>query len=420
MRELEVNAKYDEVEHIYKDTIDEYMKNASVPGFRKGKAPLAMVMKLYSEHINEDFKQEAINKLSKQYFEESKIYPISPLKLLNLDYSEGQNFNFKIQFEVVPEFELQKYTGLEIEKPFIKVAEEEIEEEIKHILEEKSTLESAEKVIDEKYVVTADVQELDTTGIPLIGKMEKDTKIRLNDPNIIEEVRKAFINCSVGEEIKVKIESDKSPSKKEINLSFIVTKIEKIVYPDLDEKIIKEVTNNKETTIDGLKGYIRNLIQNYYDNQMEMVFRNNLYNVLTENNSFEIPETMIDNYLENMIENYKNNQPKKMLPPNFDVIDYKQKNRNNAIFNIKSMFIRSRIIENENIKVDDIDFQEYAEKESKRLGLDKEKLVKYIKDSEEIKDSLLNKKFEQFIIENNKIIEKDVRTQKEDQKIITA
>ena len=67
-----------------------------------------------------------------------------------------------------------------------------------------------------------------------------------------------------------------------------------------------------------------------------------------------------------------------------------------------------------------MDFAEYAEKESKRLGIDKEKLLNYIKSSEDIKNNLLSKKFEEFIIENNNIIEKNLREQDNNQKIITT
>ena len=75
---------------------------------------------------------------------------------------------------------------------------------------------------------------------------------------------------------------------------------------------------------------------------MDIEFRNNIFSVLCDNNSLEIPDTMIDNYLEDMIEDLKNRQPKKVLPPNFDAIDYKQKNRENAIFNLKAMFIEAK------------------------------------------------------------------------------
>jgi len=420
LRELEVKADYKEIEDIYNNTVDSYLKEASVPGFRKGKAPLHMIMKLYSDSIDESFKEKAINNLAKKYFDENNIHPISYLKLLDVDYTQGKNLNFKVQFEVIPEFELTKYKGLEIEKPYIKVTDEEIEEEIERIKESESKLEVAEKALDDKYVITADVQELDPTGIPLIGKMEKDAKVKLNDQAIIEDVRKSLINCSVGDEVKVKIEADKSPSGKEINLSFIVTKVEKIVYPELDEALIKKITKDKESTLEGLKNFISNIIQSYYNNQMDIEFRNNIFSVLCDHNSLEIPETMIDNYLEDMIEDLKNHQPKKVLPPNFDSIDYKQKNRENAIFNLKAMFIRSKIIELEKITVDDVDFAEYAEKESKRFGMDKEKLLNYIKSSEDIKNNLLSKKFEQFIIENNNIIEKNLREQNNNQKIITT
>ena len=420
IRELEVTAKNEEVKTIYKETLDNYIKNAAIPGFRKGKAPINMLMKMYSDSIDADFKEEAINRFSKQYFDESKVNPISRIKLLSLDYKEGEDMKYKIQFEVYPEFDLQKYKGLEIEKPVITATDEEVDHELEHILESERKLEPADKVTDDKYLVTADVQEHDETGVPLIGKTEKDAKVSLNDKNIVENVRKALLNVSTGEEVKVKISAEDSPAQKEINLSFVITKIEKIVYPDWNEELIKKATRNIETTFEGLKKSLTSRIQDYYDETSENEFRNNLLRVLVDNNDFDVPDTMIDNYLDDLIENMKNQQPNKTLPSSFDVIDYKQKNRSNAVLSLKSFVLRSKIIETEKMEVDDVDLSDYADKEAARLGMDKEKILNYLKTSDQIKDSILLKKFDTFMKENNKIIEKDLREQKEDNKIITA
>ena len=421
IRELEVSVKNEEVQPIYQETLNNYIKNAAIPGFRKGKAPLSMLMKMYADSIDGDFKEEVINRFSKQYFEESKVYPISRIKLITLDFKEGgDEMKFKIQFEIYPEFDLQKYKGLEVEKPVITATDEEVNHELEHILESERKLESAEKVTDDKFLVTADVQELDETGLPLIGKMEKDAKVSLNDKNIVENVRKALLNISIGDEVKVKIPADESPAQKEINLSFIITKIEKIVYPDWNEDLIKKATRNMETTLEGLKKSLNSRIQAYYDETSENEFRNNLLRVLVDNNDFDVPDTMIENYLEDLIENLKNQQPNKTLPSSFDSIDYKQKNRQNAVLSLKSFVLRSKIIEIEKITVDDVDLSDYAEKEAARLGMDKEKILNYLKTSDQIKDSILLKKFDTFMKENNKIIEKDLREIKEDNKIITA
>ena len=112
IRELEISVKHDEVKPVYEETLNNYIKSAAIPGFRKGKAPVSMLMKMYGDSIDADFKEEVINKFSKEYFEEAKVYPISRIKLITLDYPDGQDMKFKIQFEVYPEFELKQYTGL--------------------------------------------------------------------------------------------------------------------------------------------------------------------------------------------------------------------------------------------------------------------------------------------------------------------
>jgi trigger factor len=418
-RELEVILKYDEVKPVYQEILNKYIKNSNIPGYRKGKTPLHMLMKTYSGSIEEDFKEEIINKFSKKYFEENKQYPIDYIKVIQIDYKENEDMKFKIQYDVYPEFELQKYKDIEIEKPFVITTDEEIDYEIKRILEQEKSLAEADIAENDKYFITADIQETDEAGTPIIGKNEKDATVALNDTAILQKVRTALINSKVGDEVKISLSEEESQTNQKVCFVITVKKVEKIIYPELTEDLIKKVTRNEETTVDGLKENLRKKIQAYFDETTLNAFKNNVYGELVKNNPFEVPSVLVNHYLDDVVANMKNQQQKnKNFLSSFNETEYKKQHKDSAEFSIKSLMLKSKILEEEKISVDDIDLSVYAEKEASRLGMDKEKILGYLKTSDQIKDTILENKFMDFIKENNKIIETDLKTKLE-KKIIT-
>ena len=421
-RELEVILKYDEVKPVYQEVLDKYIKKSNIPGYRKGKVPLHILMKNFSASIEEDFKDEVVNTFSKKYFEENKQYPIDYIKVAQLDYKENEDMKFKVIYDVYPEFELQKYKDMEIQKPFIKTSDEEVEYEVNRILEQEKSLTVAEVAEDEKHIVTADIQEIDDAGTPVIGKNEKDAKIALNDPAVLQKVRTAIIKSKVGDEIKISLSEEESQTKQKVNFVISVKQVEKIVYPELTEDFIKKVTRNEESTVEGLKENLRKKIQMYFDDTSDNAFKNNLYDELVKNNPFDVPNIMLTNYLDDVVANMKNQQQKnKNFLSSFNEAEYKEQHRESALVSIKSFILKFKIVEAEKLTVDDVDLSIYAEKEATRLGMEKEKILGYIKTSEQIKENILENKFLEFMKENNKIIETDLKEKMEnDKKIINA
>jgi trigger factor len=419
-RELEVTLTYDEIKPVYQEVLNKYTKNINVPGYRKGKVPHNILMKTYSASIEEEFKEEVVNKFSKKYFDENKQFPIDYIKVKQLDYKENEEMKFKVVYDVYPEFELQKYKDIEIQKPFIKISDEDVESEVNRILEQERTLTPSDVAKDEKHLITADIQETDETGTPITGKSEKDAKIGLNDPAVLQKVKTALINSKVGDAIKISLSEEESQTKQKVSFIINVKQVEKIIYPDITEDFIKKVTHNEESSPEGLRENLRKKIQMYFDDSSNTAFKNNIYDELIKNNPFDVPTVMVNNYLDDIVANMKNQQQKnKNFLSSFNEAEYKEQQRVSAEISLKCFILKSKIFEAEKINVDDVDLSIYAEKEASRLGMDKEKILGYIKTSEQIKENILENKFIDFMKENNKIIETDIKAKIEEDKKIT-
>ena len=422
-RELEVILTYDEIKPVYQQILNKYIKNSTIPGFRKGKVPLNILLKTYSASIEEDFKEEVVNNFSRKYLEENKQFPLDYIKVSSLDYKETENFKFKVTYDVYPEFELQKYKGLDIQKPFIKATDEEVEFEFGRLLEQHRSLEPADTADDDKHVVTADIQETDEAGTVIKGRSEHDAKISLNDPAVLQKVRTSLTSSKAGDEVKISLSEDESQTNQKVSFVVSVKKIEKIVYPELTEDFVQKAARNPEiTTIEGLKENLRNKIQAYFDESANNAFKHNIYDELVKNNPFDVPAVIVNNYLDDLVTNMKQQQQKnKNFLASFNDAEYREQHKEHAEFSIKSLMLKTKIVEAEKLTVDDIDLSIYAEKEAARLGMDKEKILGYIKTSEQIKEAILENKFVDFMKENNNTIDTDLKQKTEtDKKIITA
>jgi trigger factor len=419
LREIEVTATEEEVKPVYDKIFKDYSTKMNIPGFRKGKVPPAMILKFYGKNIDEDFREEVINEFTKQVAKEENIRPISQAKVVKDEYKKGESFYFKVEFEVYPEIELKQYKDIEVEKPVFQVTDEDVESSLQRLIESNKELIEEDKAIDDNYIVTVDIQGTDTAGFPIIGQKNPDVPVTLNDKSLDEEIRKKLLNCSVGDEIRVNLEKQENPPKDPFNASFKVKKVQKIIYPEVDESFIKKVTRDKLSTIDDLRNQIRSNLENEYQNLSEDLFVGNIDSELIKRNDFDVPDTMIENYLDSLIESVKEQQPNKMLPRDFDEHDYRQKNRTYAIRKIKLYILNSKIAEAENIKVDDVDLSIHAESESLRTGIAKERLMNYYKTSDEIKDKLLQKKLYDFLKDKNIVTEKLQSGKHEESKIIT-
>jgi trigger factor len=135
-REISVEIPAEVVAKQQEALVQQYSKQARIPGFRKGKVPASMVRTKFSSEIT----GEVVEHLVPQYFREAVVKggfrPVSQPHIYGLEFTPGEPIKFKAAFEVLPEFELGDYKQIKVEKPDITVTDEQIDREIE-LLQEK-------------------------------------------------------------------------------------------------------------------------------------------------------------------------------------------------------------------------------------------------------------------------------------------
>jgi trigger factor len=404
-KEVEIKLTPEELLPHFDKAYNEYRKKVEIPGFRKGKVPLGMIKNIYGEAIEYDALEKIANDMFHDFTEEKNIKPVGTPSLVDMNYKRGEFAAFKIKYEVIPEFELKQYKGLSFEKLVHHIDDAEMEDEIKRILFANSSLEEVKTASDENHVVTYDVQDLDDNKEIIIGKKATGEKINLAEENILPELKEALLNKSVGDKPLANFEVKHDEHIHKHNVELTITKIEKSVLPELNDELVKKITKEKVGSVDEFKTQLKNDLESYWENQTDRKLMDDIINGIISQHEFVTPPTIVDNILDSYVDNLKQRYPNKTLPSDFDIKQFKEVNRADAIWQAKWYLLSDRIIKAENIKIDDTELEKLAEENSLKTGIEKDRLLDYYKRTESVKDRMVMDMLKEFLKSNNQITE---------------
>ena len=138
-REIEVEIPQEEVSRETEVLIQKYQKLARIPGFRRGHVPASIIRQRFSQDIQNDVIDALVPKYFRKETERLGVVPISQPRVTELQSPEGKPLHFKASFEVMPEIKVEGYKELRADHPEISVADDEVEESLKSLQEQKAT-----------------------------------------------------------------------------------------------------------------------------------------------------------------------------------------------------------------------------------------------------------------------------------------
>lgn len=406
-REIEIEVNAQELQPYFDKAYREYGPKIEIRGFRKGKAPVELIKKLYGDMIEHEYLDKLASELYRKAVKEKELQPIGDPTLTDMKYDRGERFWVKIQYDIRPTITLTKYKGLSVEAVVHTVDDEEVKDELLRVRKVNSTREEVEKVADDEHVVTADLQEFDDTGFPIIGKKTDNARFYLADPQLEQPFKDALQATQKGNEHEIKFEHTHDDHVHKVNMKARVTKVEKVTLPGLDDEFVKKITKDKVATVDEFRKGISEDLDNYWKEKNRRSRINAIVSEIIRLHEFQVPESLTRNVLESLVEEIKGQYPNKQLPADFDVEKFYEENRAYAVFQAKWALLREEIVKAENLAVDDAALVELAEREAPKIGIDKERLITYYKSSEQIKDRLVGDKLMDLLISSTTIKEVD-------------
>jgi trigger factor len=408
-QEADIQVANEELQPHFEEAYAKYRPKLEMRGFRKGKVPLPIIKKVYGEAIEREALDTIADTIYHKAMEERNIRPLGQPTMVDMDYKRGGEFHFRIKYDVKPQIALKDYKGIALEKPVHTVSEAEIEEEVLHLRRVHSSSEDVVAVTDDEHIVTADIQELDEAGSPLVGRKSSNTKFNLWDSTLVPQLRDVLRKAEKGQTCSVSYESQHEDHAHKTHLGVSVTKIEKQNLPPFDEALVSKITGGKVTSADEFRKNMGTDLERYWQERAESRLEDELTSEIVRRHEFTAPESLVNAVLESYIDDIRSRSKDKKLPVGFDENKFREERRVYAVWQAKWMLLKEQIADAEGIAVTDEDIAQLAETDAPKMGLSLDKLLSYYKTSDRIRERLLSDKIMAFLKRHAKITEKEVK-----------
>ena len=293
-------------EKVYRKQV----KKINVPGFRAGKAPKAIIEKMYGKGV---FYEDAINDLIPENYsaalKEAGIEAVGQPEIDIVSIDEN-GLVLSAVVPVKPECKIDGYKGLEIVKTVAPVTDEEVENEINTVRERNSR---EIEVEDNTPAAMGDVAKINyegfCDGVAFEGGKGEDYPLKLGSGNFIPGFEEQVAGHSVGEEFDVNVTFPTEYHAEDLAGKAAVFKckinaLTKVELPTLDDDFAKDVS--EFDTIDEYKADLKAKIEKRHETTADAEFEEKLVEALIEKLEGEIPEAMFEAETENFVRDYDN------------------------------------------------------------------------------------------------------------------
>src|SRR6266436_2838992 len=341
-RELDLEIPADEVSKATERVAKELARVARVPGFRPGKAPVSLIKRRFADDIKGEVLQSLVPERVEKAVAEQKLSPVSQPQVDKLDFNEGQPLKFRAVFEVLPEFELGSYKGLEIEMPPMDVTDEDVNK----ALEETRERAAAFAPVEGRAVENGDFAQLKLVGTPADGgePISADSVLcHVGAEETMEPFNESLRGANIGDH-------------KEFDVDYAadVTGIKTKKLPELNDEFAKDVSD--AATLEELKTKIRESLVHQRDHRQRDLQRERVITELVKLHDFPVPESLVESQMDVRLERMVRSLAQQGVDPravNLDWSALRGRQQDRAKDDVKAELIIDRIASTEKIDVTD-------------------------------------------------------------------
>ena len=376
-----------------------YKKNRNkfnLPGFRKGKAPKEMIMKMYGPQVFfEDALNEILDKTYPEAAKESGLEIVSRPEIGVEQIGMDQNVIYTATVAVKPEVTLGEYKGVTVEKAETTVSAKEVNEKLAAELEKNARVVEVEREIKKDDIATIDfVGSVD--DVEFEGGKGEDYPLTIGSGTFIPGFEDQLIGHKAGETVDVKVTFPENYGAKDLagKEALFVTTIKAVKekqVPAADDEFASEVS--EFDTLDEYKKDLKKTLKEEKEKAATTTNERNVIAKVVENASVEIPAPMLEAQLDNMLYDYQTRLAQQGIPMDQylqitgqTVEQIKDQMKESAEKNLKTSLVIEAIMEKENITVADERVDEEFKKIAEQYKMEYDDLMKTV--SEEQKESM--------------------------------
>ncbi len=388
---LKITAPAAEVNAGYKKAVQKIADQANIPGFRKGKAPRAIIEMHYGK---EAVKQEAFeivaNKAYSEALDQEKLIPVSDPKVEESTFEEGKDMELTIKVTLKPEPELGEYKGLHVEKKEVEVTDEQVDAQIKDMMGRDAKMVVAEEgaVIEKGDFAIIDFAGT-VDGEPFSGGEGKGYPLEVGSNSFIPGFEDQLVGLSKGDstDVEVTFPEDyfvKDLAGKEAIFKVNIQDVKRKELPELNDEYVASKTDFK--TVEELRANYKERMQKAAEANAKAEYEHELIDLAVANAKFSVPEIMIEDKISQMVEEMKMSLESRKMSldmymqyTGLDMAKIRENQRPVAEENVKTDLVLDAIAKAEDIHVDMADVDAEIAAISAQHGASPEEVKKIIK-----------------------------------------
>ena len=393
MAKLTVEVSAEDFKAAIKKAFNKNKNRFSIPGFRKGKAPQAMIEKMYGEGVfYEDAADEAINASYAEAMKESGLDIVSRPEVTIEKIGKDEPFVYSALVAVKPEVTLGQYKGVEVEKADASVSAEDVEAELKKVQEQNARL----LTVEDRGVEDGDQTVIDFEGFVdgkgFEGGKAEDYPLTIGSHSFIDTFEEQLIGKKIGEECEVNVTFPTEYhaadlAGKPATFKVTVKEIKVKELPELNDEFASEVS--EFDTLDEYKKDVEKKLAEKKEIEANSKNEDAVVTKVVENASMEIPDKMIDAQAENMVQDMARRMQSQGLSldmylkyTGMTVEQMKEQARPDAEKRIRTRLVLEAVAKAENIQISDEKVDEEVAKMAEAYKMEVDKLKSYMSESD--------------------------------------
>ena len=361
-RDIEIQVPQEEVARETEALIQKYQKLARIPGFRRGHVPASVVRQRFKQEIQNDVIDALVPKFFRKETERLGLVPVSQPRVTDLHVHDGEGLHFKASFEVMPEIKVEGYKELRAEHPEIAVAEQEVEDQLKALQEQKATF----APIEGRAIAEGDYAQVSLDGTP--KEQDEGAKpvhmddvlVEIGGKNTMQEFTDNLQGTNPGDERAFDVHypddfSDERLRGKVFSYKVKVNAIKQKSLPELNDDFVKELGEFK--TLDEVRTRIREGMEHDRRHEAERTAKDKLLGELIRRNEFEVPEALVEHQVDLRLDRgLRALAAQGMREEDMKKMDFgrlRAGQREQAVQEVKASLLLEKIADSENIQVGD-------------------------------------------------------------------
>lgn len=377
-RSIEVEAPAAEVSKAFKQVIKRYTKLARIPGFRAGKVPEALIKSRFAKEVRQEVLESLVSEKFREALIAQKVQPVSQPQVSEMQLFDGQPLKFKATFETLPEFSIDGYDAIKVERPDASLSEDEFQSELVNVLDHHAVVEPVEEdraISDGDWAeigFKGQVQELAQTvgedgveskseGKEITGE---DVLIEIGGKNTLQAFNEALRGARVGQELAFEATyppefGDARLAGRTVSYDVTVKSIKKKTFPERDEEFAKQL--GPYTDWNDFETQLRERASSRKKNALESQARDKMVEELIAKYSFPVPETFVQQQIDARLERgLRALAQQGMSSDAMRQLDFgrlREAQRDQAINEVKASLILDKVAEHEHVTVSDEDME---------------------------------------------------------------